>query len=760
MQYFYQEKEMTQLSRTTFPRLMKGKTIYTACAVCLGSVMGLSPFVWMAHAEVVAVEELTVWSEKILEPTRQAGETVYTGTELTTRGIEIQGSPAATSVWEAVGVLPGIHVESTDPYGLSAEQRNIRVRGIRGSLGALTLEGIPNYGGNPIGPRDYIYDMENIQSISVYKGAVPGDIGTGVGSRGGAMVLRPLWPEEQFGAQISQGLGTDAYMRTFLRLDSGSFGPLGTRFSGSYSFSQADKWKGPGEIGPRNNVNLMFSQPAGKMVDVKVWFNHNGLDQHLYRPLDYSQVTNLSANYSFDYNKSRTGRRAEDIYYYDYNRGSYTNTDLFGMIALTPTDDLRIDLKPYFAGEDTEIYQGATSGGGRIQRRNREIDRIGIIAEGTLKSQWLTSVVGVLFENSDMQISSENYAITSGDLLYQGMGVFATTGDTQTLSPYLKFAGSLAKLDWQAGVKYFRFQDSDSEGYISTPPGFTPERAPDLDREEKTYDIWLPTIGLGYQVSDAVSTYASYGRNFIRPYRYMPLVNLYNNNRPAFLGAGVTLNDMFSGYDIEESDNFDLGMRVVTPWFELAPTFFYGKHRKLNVTVYDPRVDLSYTQNQGKATGYGLDLETNFFLGNHATLFVNPTYTVLEYDEDLTFQGRTLSTEGKQVVDTPQWMVRSGLIFNWHNLEVVPSLRYTSERYGDATHQEKIDDYILVDLSVRYILEDVLFARSINLSLELSNLFDKEYISSVTSSDDSRGGSASYYPGGPFSAIVKASFTF
>jgi iron complex outermembrane recepter protein len=752
---------MTHPPHSTLTRLVKGKTVFAICAIGLSSALGLAPFYQVAHADdVVAIEDVTVWAEKILEPTRQTGETVYTGTEITSRGIEIQGSRAATSVWEAVGVLPGVHVESADPYGLAAEQRNIRVRGVRGSLGALTLQGIPNYGGNPIGPRDYVYDMENIQSISVYKGAVPGDIGTGVGSRGGAMVLRPLWPEEQFGAQISQGLGTDAYMRTFLRLDSGSLGTLGTQISGSYSFSQADKWKGPGEIGPRNNVNLMLSQPAGEMVDVKVWFNHNDLEQHLYRPLDYSQIGSLGANYSFDYNDRRTGRRGEDIYYYDYNRGSYTNTDLFGFITITPKDDLQFDLKPYFAGENTEIYQGVTSGGGRVQKRDRDIDRIGIIAEGTLKSRWLNSVAGFLFENSDMLVSSENYAITSGDLLYQGMGVFATTGDTQTLSPYLKFSGSFDNLDWQAGLKYFRFQDSDSEGYISSPPSLTPERAPDLDREAKTYDIWLPTIGLGYRLSDNISTYASYGRNFIRPYRYMPLVNLYNNNRESFLAAGVTLDDMFSGYGIEESDNFDLGLRLITSWFEIAPTVFYGKHRNLNVTVYDPRVDLSYTQNQGKATGYGVDLETNFFLGNHFTLFFNPTYTVLEYDEDLTFQGRTLSTEGKQVVDTPQWMVRAGLIFNRHNFEVVPSLRYTGERHGDVMRREKIDAFTLIDLSMNYTLEDILWAKSIKLSLELNNLLDKEYISSVTSSDDSRGGSASYYPGGPFSAIVKASFAF
>ncbi len=72
----------------------------------------------------------------------------------------------------------------------------------------MSVEGVPNWGGNPIGPREYIYDTENFQGIAVYKGGVPGDLGTGIGSRGGAIELRPRWPEENFGADLTMGLGS------------------------------------------------------------------------------------------------------------------------------------------------------------------------------------------------------------------------------------------------------------------------------------------------------------------------------------------------------------------------------------------------------------------------------------------------------------------------------------------------------------------------------------------------------------------------
>lgn len=39
--------------------------------------------------------------------------------------------------------------------------------GVRGFLGAMTVEGVPNWGGNPMGLREYIYDTKNMRGIAV-----------------------------------------------------------------------------------------------------------------------------------------------------------------------------------------------------------------------------------------------------------------------------------------------------------------------------------------------------------------------------------------------------------------------------------------------------------------------------------------------------------------------------------------------------------------------------------------------------------------
>lgn len=713
----------------------------------------------IAGEDVMRLDEIVVTGEKLVTPTKQTHETVYTGSEITKKGLESQGTKATISVYEAINVLPGVSVESTDPYGLAAEQKNIRIRGVRGYLGAMTVSGVPNYGGNPMGPREYIYDMENFESIAVYKGAVPADLGTGVGARGGAVELRPLWPEKEFGFDFSQGVGGNKYHRTFLRLDSGALPSLNTRFAFSYSYTEADKWKGPGDLGPRNNAGLMLSQPITDTDEIKIWFNYNDVEQNLYSPLTYPGVKDLGNYYNKDYNGSLTGIKNEDINYYHYNRGDYSNRDFLSIIPLTLSDSFHLTFKPYYSVEDTEILGGSSSQGGTIRKRIREIERYGLISQVDSKFSWITASIGYWFESSDMIIRTQNYDPVT--FAFKGYGMYMENeGNGIAHSPYIKLAGNISNFDWQAGLKYFYYKEPASRGYVSPPPNFNLTRATDLDRKSKEYDEFLPTLGVSYHLSDFLEFYTSYGRNQIRPYAYMPLINIYNQNRAKFQSAGITLDNLFNGYDMEISDNFELGARFRKDWVEIMPTIFYSKHKNLLTTVYDPRVDLSYYQNVGKATGYGLELGTNFYFNKNLTLFLNPTYTYLTYDEDLTYQGNTLDTKGKQVVDTPEWSLKTGLIFSYKDFEIVPIVRYLGERFGDAEHKERIDAYMVADLKIGYTKKNLSFVDTLKISLEFNNICDEEYVSVINAMDDTRAGRASYYVGAPFTTMLTVSAEF
>jgi iron complex outermembrane receptor protein len=749
----------------TFLRLVQGIS-----GLLLFSNLAYSAEVSSLDKREVELEEVVIKEKRIVLPTKQAGETVYTGVEITKRGMELSGIKGTLNVYEVLSILPGVVFESSDPSNLAAENTNVRIRGIRGYLGGLTVQGIPNYGANPIGPRSYVYDLENFESIAVYKGAIPADFGVGVGNRAGAIELRPAWAKEKTGITLSQSFGSFNFYKSYVRVDTGKLHNLGSRLSAAYSYTESDKWKGPGNLGPRNNLNLTFVQPIREHLEVKIFANFNEINYDKYRYLDYSQARDLEKHRRLDFNKWLTGNPTQDYLYYKYNKAKHLNRDLFAVIDGKLLENVTLTLKPYYSSEDAKIWDGTSNLQGRpgVQKRTRDIERKGFVGNLNLAINNHLAVIGYHYECADMDIYTENYLIVNGTvaLLYRGFGVFATSGESYIHSPYIKIAGNFGNFNWQAGLKYFKFKDPSSEGFVTNTTTLKLQRAPDLDREAKTYHILLPTVGLSYRLNENIEAYFSYGRNFIRPYAYLPLVSLYNRLRPQFMRARITLNDLFKGFDIERSDNFDLGFRMHGKFFDITSTLFYSKHRKLLTTISDPRVidpstgkPVNYQQNVGRAKGYGVEVAGNFYLRDGLVFYLNPTYNHLTYDKDITYAGKTLKSEGKQVVDVPRWTVASGLILNYNNFEIMPQVRFLSKRYGNVEHTERIPSFLVCDLRVSYLRERIGFIKNFKVSVEVDNLFDKKYVSVINAMDDAVS-ETTYGVGAPFTVKGSLSFKF
>ncbi len=716
------------------------------------------------YAKETDLGGIYVEGEPILLPVKPIGDSIYTGDGVTKKGMELLGEKGKSSVYETLSLIPGVSVETADPYGLSAEQKNMRTRGVRSYLSSMTVSGVPNYGGNPMGPRDYIYDMENMEIVSLYKGSTPADLGTGVGNRGGTIELEPLWAQKTRSIVLSQSMGLFDYLRSFVRLDSGGLSTADTRLSASYSRSQMEKWKGNGDTGPRENANLTLVQPLGDRFQLKMWANYNDIDQDNYRPLKYAEVLSLNCNRGLDYSGRLTGDPKLDINYSGYNKASFTNKDIFWIAQFTPTAHLTASLKPYLSQENAVIWSGVSGQKPLVQHRIRDIERRGMVADLTYDIKTFSTSVGWLGELSKWDITSQNYNLVQNGLQYAGYGALLRGGDTDNIeveSPYLKIAGKMGAFDLQAGLKYFYYKEPYQTGYVSdkTNP-YRLIRAADLDRKSTNYDIWLPTIGIAYNYSKEIQFSARYGKNFIRPYAYMPLVSLYNSNRAVFQKQGITLDNLVNDYDIETSDNIDIGIRYMNEHMDISPTIFFSKHKNLLTTVYDSRVNLNYQQNIGEATGYGLEFPVNIYPIDNMTLFINPTLTWLTYDDDITYMGKTLHAEDKQVVDVPHFMLKAGAIYKYNDFHFTPILTYLAKRYGDVEHKEKIASYWTADMKIDYIRKKVLYADELKVSFELNNIFDKKYISIINAMDDSRQGSTSYYVGAPFTAILSLSLGF
>jgi iron complex outermembrane recepter protein len=719
-------------------------------------VKGLTVSLVPVAAELTEVIVKGVYTK----PVKRTSDEIYTGSALTENGLKLMGGAAVNSVYNAIDLMPGVSVESYDAYGLS--DKSVRIRCVKDNFSGMTMEGFPNYGIMPIGARDDIYDIENIHQIALFKGATPSDLGTATGSKGGAIELQFKRPSEEFGAQINQSLGMNNYTRSFARIDMGRLS-TGTSVFISYSFTRSDKWKGPGKLGPRNNMAIGITQAISPKATLEIFANYNQINRHDFRPLTYGEAMEFENDYDLSFNSSLTGNPSDDIYYYDYNGGNFINRDLMSTFTYALFDNQKIIFKYYLSSEDAAFNEGVQKGENYfVFDRKREINRMGIIPEISGKFVDVKYSAGCWIETSDNNANVYSSRLTATGLQPVGYSSYSVNqGNGSVYSPYAKVAYSIKKFSFQAGLKYFYYKDPESERYTSeTPAELMDVPDPDLHTNEMLHNALLPTAGIGFKFNSKLEAYVNYGKNYMRPYMYSPVISLYVKNQQTFTDNGMTLQDVFDKWEMETSDNFDFGLRFNDNHITVSPSVFYAKHHHVLASAYDPVIELDYYRNVGELTAYGTELECYIFPVEKLMLYVNPAYNIMRYDEELYRSSESLDVKGKLAPASPKLVFKTGAVYSFKNIDFAGKVKYIGTRYGDATNIEEIPGYTLVDASVKYTMKNLWKVKALSMGLELKNIFNKHYIGGIDVSDDSTQGSASYYAGAPFTAMGSLNLKF
>lgn len=706
----------------------------------------------MVHFElqptIRQIDEIIVQGN-ITGPVKRTGDLLFTGTAITQKGVSLMGASAANSVYNTLDIMPGIAVENNDAWGLSG--KTVRIRGIRSTFSGMTIEGFPNYGIMPIGARDDIYDMENMESVSVYKGAAPADLGTATGSKGGVIELKYERPADSLRMKIKQMAGSSAYLRSFARVDLGQLSETTTAFV-SISRTRADKWKGEGTLGPRNNAALGIVQAFGKQTSLSLFANYNTIDRHHFRELNYEQTFDIENSYDTDYHSSLTGNPAQDLHYFNYNRGSYTNQDLMMMFShyLTPT--LHLNFKSYYSHEDALFNESVKRGPNFfVLDRKRNTERTGIIPEIKETGNRINYTLGYWYESADNRANVYNNRISPEGLVPSGYGFYTVNDNNSRIhSPYLKLAWSTGQFNLQGGLKYFWYREPAANRFTSdSPDRLSSEPNPNLYTDEMTHQAFLPSIGLGYKINNQLNAYLNYGRNYMRPYMYSPIISLYTNNMETFTQHNITLQDIFDEWTMETSDNIDLGIRYSSGIISFSTSIFLAKHYDVLVSAYNPEIQLNYFQNAGQLKAFGTDVELYIKPAKQITVFLNPAWTSMNYDKDLKRGGQIIPIKGNQAPATPEFSLKSGITLSIDQLNASLFLKHTGSRFGDATNTEKLDAYTISNFKADYSLNNFLYFKNLKISLDVNNIFNKKYVGAIDVSDDASSGSASYFPGAP-----------
>jgi iron complex outermembrane receptor protein len=491
---------------------------------------------------------------------------------------------------------------------------------------------------------------------------------------------------------------------------------------------------------------------------------------------NYEQADHINhgVNFYHHYNNELTSDPEKDINYYDYNRGKFINRDFMSIIDINISEKFNLSLKPYYSSEDANFLEGKEGFPvmGYTQPKKpgvlnkiRDLERYGVIPEISFDISEFEITAGYWFESHDLEKYIERYVTTADGLEYNGYMYYAKNdGLGEIHSPYAKLSYELNQFKFQAGLKYFYYEEPASAGYISD-AALNLEEDPDISLKETDYDEVLPTFGIGYEFTENTKMYFNYGRNYMRPYAYVPITNIYAMNKQAFKTIDMTLQDIFDDWEMETSDNFDLSFRYNHRYLSIAPVFFYSKHNDLLVSIDDPRVinpkknkPVTYYQNVGDATAYGFELELNLYPSKNLIVYFNPGYTDMSFDDDFKRDDTTLRIKDNQIPDTPEWIIKSGLIYTINNLEISPTVKWVDSRYGDALNKERIDDYVVVDSNLGYTIDGFWGLREAKVGLELSNLFDERYVGAIEASDT--GTRAEYYAAPPFTAVLTISGKF
>jgi len=692
--------------------------------------------------------------------------------------LSILGGPGQTNPYFAISLLPSVVAQNPDPYGLAnvpGGNKGVRIRGERNPHGGIgTVEGLPLSAINPGPGEQFLFDMENIRSITLLAPPFPPDK-LAVFTTQGYLNSEVIWPRAKFGGELEQSVGSHQFRRTFARLDTGLL-PSGTSAFISSSYTQAQQWRGPGDSpNDRYNGEIGISQIFSQTLNAKVYVAYGTMKENNYIPLTYAQASNLGKYYYLGYNSTLTGNAATDVNYYGYNRQKFRNYTIFGEINWQPNNYSTLKIKPFYSQENGYYLQGLGNLGGKPGLRNWDIDQslYGVVAQ--YDTQWHHNyfTLGYWFEDltppgppTDFKI----YRLVGGQPVFGGYALLArTTANHIFNSPYFQGQRSVGPVEFTAGARYLMEQtpsfivyntngipDTSYANALSLATSPNPARS----ANGRTFHEWLPYFSAVYTINPHLEAAFAYGRNNGGPaFNSWPTLQM---NFAAFQKTGMTAQRVWDQLAPEISNNFSLGFK----WHEAAwyvnPTIFYATYRNKYVNAYDPLVGISYDQNVGRARAWGFEMAAGAEIGKRTTVFTNLAYNRAYFTQDIrTGSGALLPVSGKQFPDTPQFIGSLGVLYEYGRFSVAPTLQYMSTRYADTMHTQPVPGYMLANLNMGYH-QHIANLGEMTLNLNILNLFNRHYIGLIDSSylTTAESGGASFYPGAPLTVVGSISIRF
>ncbi len=747
----------------------------------------------------VAQEAPTVIDEVVVVGRRTSEATIAIGTDQVANTISITreallSAPAGVSGLKMLEGLPGFNVQANDALGLYEFGNSVSVRAFNFQQIGFVLDGAPTgrsdqFGGSPI--FRYV-ENENLSRVTASQGA--GDVTQPSYSSLGPIVRYvTIDPAETFGVTATLTGGSDQLRRGFVRVDTGEHGGV----SGYASFSDfsADLWRGPGGIS-RQHAEAKLRYEAGNGAEVSfgvIWNDY----------FDYDAPAITIAQYQGAAGDA-FGRSGRDFAYLErvpvlpqtvagivysnplhnqfYKQAINSRTDTLYRVsgALPVSETFRLEATAYYEdkeghGVSPEAYATSLTSHnnqrlivpGLVAPRGLQYglstvdgERSGVVARAIwdLGPHRLTG--GVWIETDDYHRAQARYnqvdGNPDGDALFDEpvhlQRDFVSTRETRQL--FLQDVISLFddRLKIELGVKALDI-DYEIEGYRN-PADYINQRQPVIRDNWK--DSFLPNVGLVWDVTPHEQIFGSYAENLALP----------RGADDVFALASPAARTP----DAETSRNWEIGVRTNRPQFNAAlalyRTLFDNRLQSYALVVPGSPTTETFFQNVGEVEATGAEFSGVWkpdWLGGKAYFNVNASYNIVQFKDDIAgftpVTGTSLLISGNTVPDSPEWILQGGVTVeptSW--LVANLSARHIGERFSNFTNSERIDSYTVINAYLD--IGDgwtVGAARELKLRLNVDNLFDEDYLGTITSTVNT---AATFRPGPPRTVQLSLTASF
>lgn len=675
----------------------------------------------------------------------------------------------SVSPLKSLQFLPSVNFQSADPFGSYEWSTRITIRGFNQNQLGFTLDGLPlgdmSYGNHNGLHISRAIINENVGRITVAQGS--GALGTASTSNlGGTLAFATLEPKDDMGAMVSGTYGSESTTRLFGRIDSGDLGS-GTRLFVSGVYQNADKWKGDG-IQRQYQMNARLTQDIG-MGKLTAFVNWSDRRENDYQDLSMEMIDRLG--YDWD-NFAPDWATAVRVAQIAGNRGD-TGTGSFAGVGttypapITSVDDAYYDAsglrKDWLYGGmlnlplgevftlDARVYGHQNEGQGlwytpyvaspsglpmSIRTTEYDINRYGAMASGSAKLNAFTIEAGVWFEHNDFNQARRFYGLdntTAGpsrsSTEFQ-TDPFLTQWEydftTKTRQFHLGGSYELDALVINAGFKAVRVSNAvDPVGGTSV-VNFDDEKIV----AEKNF---LPQAGIAYKLSAEHQLFASFSRNMRAFVSSATGASPFSTTAAGYAGIRDVLQP-------ETTTTFEAGWRFNTPMVSgVAGVYLTNFKDRLLVASSGPGIvgSPNTLQNVGDVRSRGIETAVTLRPVEKVSATLSYSYNENEYRDDVVLSnGTRVATKNKTVVDSPKNLLKAELAYDAELFFIKSDLSYMSRRYYTYTNDQSVPSQTIVNMGAGVRLGGFVGSaepEALTLQLNVTNLFDKEYVSTIGS---------------------------